>query len=357
MTNTATASSTSASAKRFDVFGMCNALFDIQAEISDEQLTELSLPKGAMLLLDLPQQQAIVPRVYTEIVNTAAGGSGANTMATLALLGGTACYTSRIAPDEHGRMYREGLAQNGVQPNLGGHETEAHTTGGEKEQTGISLILITPDAQRTMCTYLGASRELVKEDVNVSDIQASRYIYVTGYLWDTENQKEAVLHAMREAKAAGVAVTLSLSDPFCVGRHKDDFTRLLGEYVDVVFANADEAKGMTGETDVTVAAKKLAHLTRNGMGIAVVTRDKTGSLICTKNETHEIGAFTVEAVDTTGAGDTYAAGVLYGLTQNLPLPIAGRLGAYLAAQVVAQIGPRLAQIDRAMVDRIIAGEG
>jgi sugar/nucleoside kinase (ribokinase family) len=360
MTTTAIASDSSN--KRFDVFGMCNALFDIQAEISDEQLTELSLPKGAMLLLDLPQQQAIVPRVYTEIVNTAAGGSGANTMATLALLGGKACYTSRIAPDEHGRMYREGLAKNGVQPNLGGHDGNANlnaatgTTGdGEKEQTGISLILITPDAQRTMCTYLGASRELVAGDVNIADIQASRYIYVTGYLWDTENQKEAVLLAMREARNAGVSVTLSLSDPFCVGRHKEDFTQLLGEYVDVVFANADEAKGMTGETDPTEAAQKLAHMTRNGMGIAVVTRDKTGSLICTKNETHEIGAFTVEAVDTTGAGDTYAAGVLYGLTQNLPLPIAGRLGAYLAAQVVAQIGPRLSQIDRAMVDSIIGG--
>src|SRR5688500_357833 len=182
--------------KKFDVFGMCNALFDIQAEVKDEELSELSLTKGAMMLISEEEQRAIVPRVYTQIVNTEAGGSGANTMIGVALLGGTACYTSRVGDDEHGGLYRDGLADKGVKPNLG-------VGAGE---TGISLILVTPDAQRTMCTFLGRSIDLRKEDVNVDDLRASRYLYVTGYLWDTENQKEAVLFAMQEANKAGVKV-------------------------------------------------------------------------------------------------------------------------------------------------------
>ena len=328
--------------KRFDVFGMCNALFDLQAEVADAKLNELSLAKGGMMLLSHEEQRAIVPRVYDELVNTAAGGSGANTMHALALLGGKACYTSRVGSDEHGRMYRDSLADYGVKPNLGASD----------EQTGISLIMVTPDAQRTMCTFLGASQDLQADDVNVDDLRASRYLYVTGYLWDTENQKQAVLKAMREAKQAGVKVALSLSDPFCVGRHKDDFTHLLGEYVDVVFANAEEARGMTNIDDVTEAARKLAQMTK---GIAVVTRDKSGSLIATEQEMHEIPAFLVTAVDTTGAGDTYAAGVLYGLTTDQPLDAAGRAGAYLAAQVVAKMGPRLDTIDQSALASAIRG--
>jgi sugar/nucleoside kinase (ribokinase family) len=318
--------------KRFDVFGMCNALFDIQAEVTDAVLSELALAKGGMMLISHEEQRAIVPRVYDSLVNTEPGGSGANTMIGIALLGGTACYTSRVGADEHGRMYRDGLEKQGVQPNLG-------TGDGD---TGISLILITPDTQRTMCTFLGQARELVPEDVIVDDIRASKYLYVTGYLWDTENQKAAVLRAMSEAKLAGVKVALSLSDPFCVGRHRDDFLKLLADHVDVVFANHEEAKGMSGLEDVNAAAKWLAA---QAGGLAVVTKDKDGSLIVEGDTVHEIPIFPVEAVDTTGAGDMYAAGVLYGLTQNLPLPVVGRIGAYAAAQVVAKIGPRLETID------------
>lgn len=328
--------------KRFDVFGMCNALFDLQAEVADTALSDLSLPKGGMFLLGHEEQRAIVPRVYSELVNAAAGGSGANTMHALALLGGKACYTSRVGDDEHGRMYKQSLSEYGVQANL----------GESGEQTGISLILVTPDTQRTMCTYLGASQDLQASDVNVEDLRAAHYIYVTGYLWDTPNQKEAVLKAMQEAKQAGVKVAFSLSDPFCVGRHKAEFTSLLSDYVDVVFANAEEARGMTGLEDVTEAAQMLAKMTG---GVAVVTRDKSGSLLVADEKTYEVPAFTVTAVDTTGAGDTYAAGVLYGLTQNLPLDAAGRIGAYLAAQVVAKMGPRLDTIDRAALDKAIQG--
>jgi len=327
---------------KFDVFGMCNALYDIQAEVGEAKLADLKLDKGAMMLLSDDEQKAIVPSVYTDIVNTEAGGSGANTMIGIALLGGTACYTSRVGRDEHGRMYREGLAAQSVKANLGEGDGA----------TGVSLIMVTPDAQRTMCTYLGMAQDLRADDVNVDDLQASKYLYITGYLWDTENQKEAVLHAMKEAKGAGVKVALSLSDPFCVARHKDDFLRLLDEYVDVVFANKDEAVSLTDAKDPREAAQKLAYLTG---GIAVVTLDEAGSLLAQSDELHEIPVYPVKAVDTTGAGDMYAAGILYGLTQNLPLPVTGRLASYCAAQVVAQLGPRLDGFDPKVLEVIKSG--
>ena len=326
--------------KRFDVFGMCNALYDLQAETPDSVLSELSLTKGSMMLISEDEQRDIVPRVYNALVNTAAGGSGANTMIGLAQLGGTACFTSRVGRDNHGQLYRESLTNQGVQPNLGEGDGD----------TGISLILVSPDAQRTMCTFLGQSRELQPDDVNLEDLRASHYIYVTGYLWDTENQKETVLHAMREAKAADVKVAFSLSDPFCVGRHKDDFLKLLTEHVDIVFANREEAVGMTGISDAHAAARELAKLSG---GIAAVTLDASGSLIASGDDIFEIPSYPVTAVDTTGAGDMYAGGVLYGLTCDLPLPVAGRIGAYAAAQVVAQMGPRLETIDREAISVIV----
>lgn len=327
--------------KRFDVFGMCNALYDIQAEVNETVLADLDLAKGGMFLLEEAQQKAIVPRVYTHIVNTEAGGSGANTMIGLALLGGRACYTSRVGDDEHGRGYGEGLQAKGVRPNLGvGDGT-----------TGISLILITPDAQRTMCTYLGMSRTLRREDVNLDDLRASRYLYVTGYLWDTDNQKEAVLFAMREANQAGVKVALSLSDPFCVSRHKEDFAQLLRDHVDVVFGNREEAQALTDTNDPFAAITKLAQYS----DVAAVTLDDKGSLIQQGDARFEIPAYPVQAVDTTGAGDMYAAGLLYGLTRDLPLDACGRIASYAAAQVVAKLGPRLDHLDPAAVARVIAG--
>jgi hypothetical protein len=322
---------------------MCNALFDLQAEVRDETLADLELSKGTMSLIGEDEQKAIVPRIYTHIVNTEAGGSGANTMIGIAQLGGTACYTSRVGNDEHGTMYRDGLAAQGVQPNLG-------MTNGT---TGISLILVTPDAERTMCTFLGLSRELTRDDVNVEDLRASKYLYVTGYLWDMENQKEAVLHAMREANRAGVKVALSLSDPFCVHRHKDDFLRLLKEHVDVIFANEDEALALTAAADPHQAAGVLAKFG----DIVAVTRGEKGALLQQGEAVFEIPPYPVQAVDTTGAGDMYAAGLLYGLSQGLPLPICGRIASYAAAQVVAKLGPRLDTIDQAMIAHLKNGGG
>jgi sugar/nucleoside kinase (ribokinase family) len=325
----------------FDVFGMCNALYDLQAEVGDAVLGELGLQKGGMFLLDREEQRRIVPRVYTDIVNSEAGGSGANTMFGVALLGGRACYTSRVGDDEHAERYRDGLSARGVKPNL----------GAGPGATGVSLILVTPDAQRTMCTYLGCSRELQPADVNLEDLRASRYLYVTGYLWDTENQKEAVLHAMRAANSAGVRVALSLSDPFCVDRHKADFLRIIREHVDLLFGNYQEAQALTDTETPRQAVRALARHS----DLAVVTLDEKGSLIQHGDRLYEIPPYPVTAVDTTGAGDMYAAGLLYGLTQGLSLEVTGRIASYAAAQVVAKLGPRLESIGQEALARLRAG--
>lgn len=319
--------------KRFDVFGMCNALFDLQAEITDQALVNLGVEKGTMRLVSAEEQRALVPAVYSHIVNTQAGGSGANTMIGIAQMGGKTTFTSRVGADDHGRMYKESLDACGVKPNLG------EATEGD---TGLCLVLITPDAQRTMGTFLGVSQELHPEDINVVDLAQSKYLYVTGYLWDTDSQKEAVEFAMRQAKDAGVHVALSLSDPFCVGRHKADFERLMRDYVDVVFANREEARMMTGEDDARVAAQRLVEMCG---GMAAVTLDKEGSILVRGTEVHEIPIYPVHAVDTTGAGDMYAAGILYGLTRELPLPITGRIAAWSAGKIVEHLGPRLPSLD------------
>ena len=298
---------------QFDVFGSCNALFDIQAEVEDSVLDDLGIEKGSMVLIDHERQRAIVPRIYDSIVNTEPGGSGANTMIGLAQLGGKACYTSHVGEDEHGELYRSGLAAKGVKPNL----------GSEPGNTGICLVLITPDAQRTMLTYLGRARDLVKSDINVDDLRNSKYIYITGYLWDTENQKEAVLYAMREANAAGVKVALSLSDPFCVSRHKEDFKRIISDHVSLLFGNYAEAQELTDTDNPRDAVRELAR----HCDVAVVTLDDKGSLIQQGDQLIEIPVYKVTPVDTTGAGDMYAAGLLYGLTQGLSLEITGRIAA------------------------------
>lgn len=323
----------------YDVFGMCNPLYDIQAEIPETLLNELGYVKGSMSLIDEEQQRALVSRIYDHIVNAEAGGSGANTMIGVAMLGGKTCYAGKIGNDEHGTLYREGLRQKQV--------TVSAAQG--DGTTGISVILVTPDAERTMCTFLGICRELGPEDVDEKAIQASKYLYVTGYLWDTDTQKAAVLKAMKEAKAAGVRVALSLSDPFCVNRHKADFLQIIHEHVDLLFGNEEEAQALTDTANPYDAIRAMAPY----CDLAAVTMSDKGSLLREGDALVEIPPFPVQAVDTTGAGDMYAAGLLYGLTQGLPLETTGRLASYVSSQVVAQLGPRLDTLDMETVTGII----
>lgn len=315
----------------FDVFGMCNPLYDLQAKVSDELVSSLGLEKGGMFLVDEHRQKEIVPAIYEEIVVSAPGGSGANTMTGIAQLGGKACYAGRVGSDPHAELYENGLIAAGVKSSLArGHG-----------HTGVCLVLVHPDAQRTMCTFLGCSLELRAKDIDVQSIEASQYLYVTAYLWDTDGQKEAVQHAMRAAQKAGVKVSLSLSDPFCVHRHKGELLSLVRRHVDVIMGNRAEAQALTETESAEDAARALAEHAE----VAVVTLDSEGSLVSSKGSTIRVPAFPVTPVDTTGAGDMFAAGFLFGLTQGHDLAKSGRIASYAASKIVSQFGPRLESLD------------
>lgn len=322
----------------YDVFGMCNPLYDIQAEVSEELLSELGYPKGSMTLVEENEQRDLVSKVYAHIVNSEPGGSGANTMTGLSQLGGNAAFTGRVANDEHGKLYAEGLYSRKVRP----------CTAIGEGTTGICLVLITPDAQRTMFTFLGIARELHPDDLDLEALRASKYLYVTGYLWDTESQKETVLKAMKEARSAGVKVALSLSDPFCVARNKADFLEIIHEHVDLLLGNHEEAQMLTDTENPHDAIRALVPY----CDLAAVTMGKDGSLLREGDTLYEIPCYPVQAVDTTGAGDVYAAGILYGITQGLSLDKTGRIASNVAGQVVSQLGPRIHTLERHEIARI-----
>ncbi len=311
---------------QYDVFGMCNALFDLQAEADYGMLSDLALTPGGMHLLDAEQHAALVSHIGHKVVNRAAGGSGANTTIGIAALGGTACFTSRIGKDEFGPAYRSSLSDAGVTPIL------ANGDG----NTGLCVVLITPDKQRTMCTYLGESRNLAADNVDLTALSQSRILYVTGYLWDTESQMQAVETALDEARKCSIPVALSLSDTFCISRHRDDFLRLLDDRVSIVFANNDEACHLTDCPDAEEAARRLGAHGR----VAFVTLGPHGAYVACDGNVDHVAAAPVDPVDTTGAGDAFAAGALYGLTHGLAHRDAAALGADLAASVVGHLGPR-----------------
>jgi len=310
----------------FDVFGICYALYDIQAAVPHSVLAGLGLTPGAMHLLSASQHASIVERVRDHIVNTAAGGSGANTMIGVAALGGSACFTSKVGPDEFGPAYVRSLEEAGVHPDL------AIGAG----PTGLCVVLVTPDGQRTMGTFLGEGANLQPDDLRLDHLRESKLLYVTGYLWDTPAQKETALLAMREARRYGIPAALSLADSFCVQRHLEDFRAILANGVDIIFANADEAMALTGDSQPSQAA---AHLGADGRR-AFVTLGADGALVAEKGDVSAVPAHEVPLVDTTGAGDAFAAGAVYGITHGLSSMESAELGTRLAAHVVARLGPR-----------------
>jgi sugar/nucleoside kinase (ribokinase family) len=241
-------------------------------------------------------------------------------------LGGTSAFSGKIGRDEHGKLYREKLEALGVSDCLAEGEGA----------TGSSLILVSEDGARTMNTFLGMSQELMNPDIDPDIIQSSKYLYLTGYLWDTESQKKAVLNALDEAKKREIKVALSLSDPFCVTRHKEDFINLLKGYASMVFCNQEEAFTLL-DTEIT---QKAVETLSDWTETAALTIGAYGALISHQGETCYIDPLPVRVEDTTGAGDAFAAGFLYGMTHDMSPLDSGRIGATLAAAVIGQTGPR-----------------
>ncbi len=314
--------------QKFDVYGVCNPLVDLLSHVPDSFLKKLGIEKNVMHLVTREQQQELLLALAEEKISleVAAGGSGANSMIGISQLGGRSAFSGKIGRDEHGKLYREKLEALGVCDCLAEGEGA----------TGSSLILVSEDGARTMNTFLGMSQELMNPDIDPDVIQSSKYLYLTGYLWDTESQKKAVLNALDEAKKREIKVALSLSDPFCVTRHKEDFINLLKGYASMVFCNQEEAFTLL-DTEITQqAVETLSDWTET----VALTIGAYGALISHQGETCYIDPLPVRVEDTTGAGDAFAAGFLYGMTHDLSPLDSGRIGATLAAAVIGQTGPR-----------------
>ncbi len=309
------------------VVGVGNAIVDVIANVDDTFIAEHGLEKGAMSLIDTARAVELydVLPSPTEV----GGGSAANTMVGIASFGGDAGYIGKVSKDALGETYRDDLRAAGVSYDM------PLATGGEP--TARSMIVVTPDAERTMNTFLGVSADLQEADIDLDLVASTDILYCEGYLYDAPPAKAAIRLAMTTAAAAGKKVSLTLSDGFCVDRHRDDFRALIADSVDIVFGNEDEILSLYETSDFDAAASAIA----GDCDLVCLTRGAAGSLILADGKQIEIPAYPVEAVvDTTGAGDLYAAGVLYGLSTGRDLETAGKLGALAASEIISHIGPR-----------------
>jgi sugar/nucleoside kinase (ribokinase family) len=311
---------------RFDVVGVGNAIVDVIALVDDAFIAEHQLTKGAMTLIDAAQATALYAAMPAGIESS--GGSAANTIAGLASFGSTAAYIGKVRDDQLGEVFRHDIRAMGV------HYDVALGTDGPP--TARCLIQVTPDAQRTMNTFLGVSSLLSPADVDENLVAAAKVVYCEGYLWDVDEAKQAIRKAMDAGRASGAKVALTLSDAFCVDRHRDEWLELIESRVDIVFANETEICSLYQADWDTAAARIAGHVE-----IACLTRSEHGSVIVTPKERLVVPAAAVEhVVDTTGAGDLFAAGFLHGLTKGASLPECGRLASIAAAEVISHVGAR-----------------
>jgi len=311
----------------YDVFGVGNAIMDMQVRCDDRFLENNGIEKGVMTLVDEARQQLILDALADHDVHYCSGGSGANTIVGVADMGGTAAYACKTGADNFGRQYLEEMKKLGI-------TIEIPPTEG---QTGSCVVLITPDAQRSMLTHLGISSSLGADDIIESEIARAKYVYIEGYLFVGESTRAAALKAIELAKANKVKVALTISDPFLIDICRHQFEELIEDGIDLLFCNEQEARALTGREDPIDCAQAIHRHCEN----VALTLGRKGSIIMHEGEVLPIEGVEIEAVDTTGAGDMYAAGVLYGITNSLSWQHAGRLGSHAAARVVAQLGARL----------------
>jgi adenosine kinase len=316
------------SVQKFDVLALGNAIVDVLAPVDDFFLADQGLRKGAMQLVDETRALALYDAMgATTIVS---GGSAANTVAGVASFGGRAGFVGKVRDDEAGRAFSHDIKAMGVH--------FATPPASEGPSTARCLVLVTPDGQRTMNTYLGACQNLTVSDLDAADIKASKVLYLEGYLWDQPHAKLAFVEAAAIAHGAGRQVALTLSDTFCVDRYRDDFLRLIREgVVDIVFANESELHALYQTADFDAALTAL----RAEKVLAAVTRSEKGAVVLRGGEIVSVPAAPIEKlVDTTGAGDLFAAGFLAGFTRGQPLDRCARLGALAAAEIIQHYGAR-----------------
>lgn len=328
-----------------DVLGIGNAIVDVLAHADDAFLDDHGMPKGSMTLIDADRAESLYAAMTP--VAEISGGSAANTIAGLASLGGRGAYIGKIREDALGQAFRSHIRMGGVT-----FETTAATDG---PPTARCLIFVTPDAQRTMQTFLGASATLAPSDLDGELIRGAAITYLEGYLFDPPPAKQAFLEAARVAHEAGRRVALTLSDSFCVERHRDDFLEFIDGHVDLLFGNEDELISLFRADDLAAAVEAL----RGRAPLAAITRGAQGSIVLDGRETIEVAADPVESVvDTTGAGDLYAAGFMHGLSSGRDLATCARLGGITAGDTIGRIGARPERpLSDVVAERLGAGEG
>lgn len=311
----------------FDVVGLGNAIVDVLATAGDDLLERFGLTKGSMRLCDEDEADVIYDAMGP--AKEVSGGSAANTIAGVASFGGRAAFVGKVRDDQLGTVFAHDIRAAGV-----AFESAPADSG---PPTGRCLVLITPDAQRTMSTFLGIAGLLGPDDVPPDLVAEAAVTYLEGFLWEQPGAKKAIQRAADAAHAAGRKVAFSLSDSFCVERNRDEFLSLVESSVDILFANEAEITSLFRTDDLASVVGALRPLVE----IAAVTRGPAGSILVAGERTEEVPAAPVdEVVDTTGAGDLYAAGVLYGLAAGQDLAVAGRLGSMAAAEVISHVGAR-----------------
>jgi len=313
----------------YDVFGVGNALVDIQARVTDRVLNRLGFSKGMMTLVDEPTQQTVLSALDGRPLHRCAGGSAANTIMGIADLGGVAAYAGKVGNDELGEFCLEDMRQLGV---------TIEVPPSDAAPTGTCVVLITADAQRTLLTHLGVSSTLGPGDIEETEIRKAQYVYIEGYLFTDPGPKAAALKAIDLAKKNDVKVALTVSDPFLIDLFRDEFWQLIKGPVDLLFCNLEEARSLTGRIDPIDCAHEIHQHADN----VALTLGSNGSILMHEGQTIPIEGVKTTAIDTTGAGDMYAAGVLYGITNGLSWQKAGHLASHAAARIVAQLGARMA---------------
>jgi sugar/nucleoside kinase (ribokinase family) len=311
----------------FDVLTIGNAIVDVFSRVEESFLARHGVNKGMMRLISEKDSAELFEDMgpSTQI----SGGSGANTAAGIASFGGKVAFIGKVKADTLGRIFTHDMRSAGV------HFATPHATSGPS--TASSLILITPDGERTMNTFLGACIHLAPGDIDEAVVAQAKVTYLEGYLWDPPLAKQAFKKAARIAREAGRFVSVTLSDSFCVERHRESFLDLIRSDIDILFANEKEIKSLYAVDHFDAAMQRA----RNDCAVAALTRSEAGSVIVKGAEVHVVEAHPVErVVDATGAGDLYAAGFLYGFTRDLPLAQCARLGALAAAEVISHVGAR-----------------
>ena len=316
--------------KKFDVFGVGNALVDVLAQVEDKFVGDIDLAKGSMTLMDTEQQSSVLAGLENHNLRLASGGSAANTMVAVAQSGGSGVYMGKVAQDTHGEFYKKDMEESGI-------IFPVEMSPASSLTTGSCVVLTTPDAERTMCTHLGISTSLKTSDVDFDKLAASKISYVEGYLWDAENPRAACVETFEQCKKHSIPASFTFSDSFLVDRFGDDFKKIVSEYCDIIFCNADEIRKFYGVDDLAECNSRIGKDCK----LVFVTDGSNGCYVIEDNEVQLVEGFAVKAVDTVGAGDAFAGGVLYGLTHGMTSVKAAKWGNYFASKVVAKIGPRL----------------